>query len=82
MTVVVWSKDNCFYCDSAKELLDSLAIAYEERNISRNYSKAEMLQHVPNAKTVPQIFFEDRYIGGYTELVRYLKHEKNTYTHT
>lgn len=82
MRVVIWSKDNCFYCDSAKELLNSLAISYEEKNISRDYTKQQMLEHIPTAKTVPQIFFEDKYIGGYTELVQFIKNEKNTYTHT
>ena len=34
-------------------------------------SKEDLLKVVPNAKTVPQIFIEDRYIGGYTELMEY-----------
>ncbi len=68
---IIWTKDNCFYCFKAKELLDSLAIPYEERNITKDYTKADMLEAVPTAKTVPQIFIDGAYIGGYTDLVQF-----------
>ena len=72
--VVVWSKDACFYCQMAKNVLELKSIEFEERNISLNkWSRADMLEAVPDAKTLPQIFFGDEYIGGFTELQKYLK---------
>jgi glutaredoxin 3 len=69
MTAVVWSKDGCGYCVSAKSLLESKGIAYEERNIQGgNWTREQLLEAVPTAKSLPQIFLNEEYIGGFTEL--------------
>lgn len=58
----------------AKQLLEMEGMEFEERNIESNeWSRADMLEAVPDAKTVPQIFMDDEYIGGFTELQQYLK---------
>jgi glutaredoxin len=76
MKTVVWSKENCFYCHMAKGLLEREGIEYEERNIESNeWSRADMLEAVPNATTVPQIFHGDKHVGGFTELQQYLKED-------
>jgi glutaredoxin len=72
MKTIIWSKDNCAYCLKAKTLLDSKGIQYDERKIGQPWTKEQLLQAVPNARTVPQIFLEGEYIGGYTELVNRL----------
>ena len=68
--VVIWSKTNCKYCDMAKALLRSKSIVFEERKIGEPWSKDDLLAAVPTARTVPQIFGDNRLIGGYTELVK------------
>jgi glutaredoxin len=73
MTAVVWSKDNCPYCDQAKALLTQRNIAYEERKIGYGYTREELLEAVPTARTVPQIFINNQLIGGFTELRTYLE---------
>ena len=72
MRAIVWSKNGCPYCDRAKELLDGSGIKYEERNLSNGeWTKAQLLEDVPDARTVPQIFLDGNYIGGYRELCQY-----------
>ena len=72
MGTVIWRKDNCPFCRKAKEMLSLKGIAYEERNISSgNWSREQLLEAVPNAKTVPQIWLHGRYVGGYTDLEEY-----------
>lgn len=73
MAVIIWSKENCSFCQKAKQLLQEHNLSYEERLLGSNYSITDLLQVVPNAKTVPQIFIDDTYIGGYTDLVNYLE---------
>ena len=68
MKAIVWSKDYCPYCVQAKALLESKGIEYEERLIGHGWTKEQMLEAVPNARTVPQIFLDDEYVGGFTEL--------------
>mgnify|MGYP003704969721 CR=1 FL=1 len=68
MKAIVWSKYHCPYCDQAKALLKQKGIEYEERKIGDGYTKEELLEMVPNARSVPQVFIDDEYVGGYAEL--------------
>ena len=73
MKAVVWSKDACPFCDQAKNLLKLKGIEYEERNISSDWTREQLLEAVPDARTVPQIFLDEQLIGGFTELRKHLK---------
>jgi glutaredoxin-related protein len=73
LKAIVWSKNQCPYCVQAKNLLESKGIDYEERNINENYTKEQLLEAVPTARTLPQIFIDDNYIGGFTELRQHLQ---------
>lgn len=69
MAAIVWSKDGCGHCVSAKSLLESKGIDYEERNItSGEWSREQLLEAVPSARSLPQIFLNEEYIGGFNEL--------------
>jgi glutaredoxin len=68
MKAIVWSKYNCQFCDMAKSLLKQHNIPFEERKIGDGYTREELLEAVPTARTVPQIFLNDELVGGYTEL--------------
>lgn len=72
MKAVVWSKYHCPYCDQAKALLKQKGIPFEEKKIGDGYTKEELLEAVPTARTVPQIFLDDQLIGGFTELRAHL----------
>lgn len=68
MKAVIWSRYHCPYCDQAKALLTSKGIVFEEKKIGDGYTKEELLEAVPNARTVPQIFLDGELVGGFTEL--------------
>ena len=68
-TAIVWSKTHCPYCDQAKTLLKTKGIEFEERNITEGtWTKDQLMEAVPTARTVPQIFLDGEYVGGYHEL--------------
>jgi glutaredoxin len=73
MKAVVWSKNQCPFCVQAKALLESQGIEFEERNVSTDWTKEQLLEAVPTARTLPQIFLDDNYIGGFTELRKHLQ---------
>ena len=74
MKAIVWSKNQCPYCDQAKNLLKSKGIEYEERNITAGtWTKEQLLEAVPTARTLPQIFLDDKLIGGFAELRTHLQ---------
>lgn len=73
MKAVVWSKYQCPFCDQAKNLLEQKGISFEERKIGDGYTREDLLEAVPNARTVPQIFLDDQLIGGFTDLQKYFQ---------
>ena len=73
MKAILWSKYNCTNCDQAHALLRSRGYQIEERKIGDGYSREELLEEVPTARSVPQIFIEDAHVGGLNELKEYLK---------
>ena len=68
MKAIVWSKDSCPFCVQAKALLESRGIEYEERNVSQDWTREQLLEAVPTARTLPQIFLDQELVGGFTEL--------------
>lgn len=69
--VIVWSKTNCAFCLKAKHLLKDKNIEFEERLIGQDWSREELLEMVPDARSVPQIIIDGKVVGGYNELVKY-----------
>ena len=50
---IVWSKDSCPYCVQAKALLQLKGIDVEERNINQDWTREQLLEAVPTARTLP-----------------------------
>ena len=57
---------------------DLLSMGCNVTGIAIDETKDDLLKVVPNAKTVPQIFVEDEYIGGYTELMKFFASKENS----
>jgi glutaredoxin len=68
MNALIWSKPNCPYCDRAKALLKLKNIEYEERVVGIGWTKEQLLEAAPTARTVPQIFIDGLLVGGYDDL--------------
>ena len=81
MKATVWTRDDCVYCSLAKNELRNRQYQVDERNINKIWSKEDLLKVVPDAKTVPQIFIRNKYIGGYSELMTYFEETTSNYGH-
>lgn len=67
--VEIYTGANCAYCLAAKNLLKQKGFNYEEFRIDQDPLKRdEMLARAPQSRSVPQIFINDEYIGGFEEL--------------
>jgi glutaredoxin len=73
MKAIIWSKYQCPYCDQARALLEIKGYEIEERKIGDGWTREDLLEAVPAARTVPQIFLDENLIGGFTELKKYLQ---------
>ena len=67
--VTMYSGDPCSYCDAAKALLKTKDVEIEEIDVWKDEIKrTEMQKRTGGAKTIPQIFIGDHYVGGNAEL--------------
>jgi glutaredoxin 3 len=67
--VVIYTKSYCPYCVRAKYLLNKKGAAYEEIDVTNDPATQEaMSQRAEGRKTVPQIFINDKPIGGCDDL--------------
>lgn len=70
----VWSQPNCPACEEAKRLLELHKIQYAvcELGNDTGYTKKDLIELVPTARSVPQIFVNGFHVGGLLELKRLL----------
>ncbi len=67
--IEIYSKAFCSYCTRAKQLLAAKGVDFEEYDITMGGPRrSEMIQRANGRTTVPQIFIDDRHIGGSDDL--------------
>jgi len=71
MNATIYSKPHCPFCDQAKMLLKNRGVNYTE--VSAVENRDALIEKVTEAtgaapRTVPQIWLDETYIGGFTEL--------------
>lgn len=68
-TVELYTSPYCGYCHAAKRLFTSKSVMFQEIGLSRDPDRrSEMLARANGRHTVPQIFINDKHIGGCDEL--------------
>lgn len=67
--VIVYSSAQCPYCTMAKQLLDRKGVKYDEIRVDMDPSKREEMMQKSKQRTVPQIFINNKAIGGYTDML-------------
>ena len=68
-TISIYTSSLCNYCIAAKRIFAELNLNYNEINIDGNEQlRNKMIRLTDGRKTVPQIFFDDKLIGGYDDL--------------
>ncbi|WP_374086665.1 glutaredoxin 3 [Methylomicrobium lacus] len=65
--IIIYTTKICPYCIMAKRLLDRKGVSYTEINVDEPALRDEMISK-SNRRTVPQIFIDDRHIGGFDDL--------------
>ena len=73
MKFLIFTKYRCSYCDRAKTLIEQKGYDYESINIEEDNNIDLLFEKNKYARTMPQIFINDKLIGGYTDLVEYFK---------
>lgn len=71
--IVIYGKPRCSFCKSAISLCERLDLEYEYKLLDADYTAEELFELVPEAKTFPQVFINDKPIGGFNELKNILQ---------
>ena len=74
MTITVYSKNNCIYCNKAKTLLKNLGLEYEEKSLEKDFGSdpSKLIEDIgKNVRQMPQIKIDGELIGGYNQLVEH-----------
>ena len=64
--IYTWS--NCPFCVRSKNLLKQKGVSFEEIDLDGKDDELKALRDRTGMRTVPQIFFDDELIGGFSEL--------------
>lgn len=68
--VTIYGTTNCTYCQRAKQLCNEMGLSFVYKPVDDdNEYRREFKELFPEAKTVPQILWDGKHIGGYTDLV-------------
>ena len=69
INVVIYTTAICPYCIAAKRLLTKKGVAFEEIKVDGDPAgRAKMSERAGGRSTVPQIFVDNRHIGGCDDL--------------
>jgi glutaredoxin 3 len=67
--ITLYTTDPCGFCRSAKSLLESRGLSYEEINLAKDPDGRAALVALTGQMTFPQILVGERAIGGFRELL-------------
>ena len=76
--IVLWTKPNCTYCSRTKKVLNNHNITFEEKILNINFTREQLQEMYPTAKSFPVIVIDGFYIGGYNQLAQRLNEHNNT----
>lgn len=74
--VKILTSPTCSYCHAAKDLLKQQGISYQEVDVVNDSEQAQQLLAQSGQRTVPQIFIDEKSIGGFAELSKLLSNSE------
>ena len=71
--IIIWGKPQCPHCDQAKAFCERNNLAYEYKQLDVDFTREEILEEFPGARTFPQITINGEKIGGHDQLGTYVE---------
>tara|TARA_B100000003_G_scaffold2354_1_gene2206 strand:- start:2210 stop:2446 length:237 start_codon:yes stop_codon:yes gene_type:complete len=76
MTFTVYSKDGCPFCVKVQKVLQLAELQHVVYKLGTDYDRTEFYEKFGEGSTFPQVLLDDKFIGGCTETVKYLREQK------
>ena len=74
--IEIWSKPDCPYCVRAKNLCEQKGYEYRYKMLDEDFTREQLFEKFPTARTFPQITVHGEYVGGYTEFEHWSNGER------
>lgn len=74
--IEIYGKDQCPQCDMAKNIANSRGIQFNYKQLGTDFTREELFEQFPNARTMPQVKkLDGGVIGGFKEFGQWAKSE-------
>lgn len=67
--IEIYGTEICSFCLRAKRLADQYQMKYVWKDVHEKEVSEELRKRIGDYSTIPQIFWNDRHVGGYSEFV-------------
>ena len=71
--ITIYGKTACPYCVRAKALCESRGFAYEYKQLDEDFTREDVMETFPGARTFPQIIISGNKIVGYDQMIKYIE---------
>lgn len=71
--IVIYTKDNCTYCEQAKAALKNRNLPFTQYNVPDDISTDEIRKKFPHARTFPVVLINGNDVGGFMGLDSFLR---------
>ena len=74
MKAIMYGTPKCLWCDRVTKMLNNSEIEVEKIDVSESKENLKLMKGVAgkNTTTVPQVVIDGNFIGGYTEVERFI----------
>ena len=70
--ITIYGKPACPYCDKAKAMFEKYNLEYEYKQLDVDFTREDLFETFPTARTFPQIIIGGNKVGGYEQMVAYI----------
>jgi glutaredoxin len=76
--IEIYGTPTCGFCLRAKRLAERHGLQFEYKDITYNNHRNELVEKLgDDPETVPQIYWNGNYVGGYNELAAEIENTRN-----
>ena len=79
--ITIYGHSRCGWCVKAKQLAERYGMEYEWKDTDAGSNLATLKSILPDVKTVPQIWWNDKHIGGYEQFATEVENTRSDYGH-
>jgi len=76
MNFIIYSKENCPYCNKVKTVLELTGTSYVVYTLDEDFSREEFYSKFGEGSTFPQVICDDKKLGGSVDTIKFLKEQQ------